>query len=79
VSLNFDGTLFALASKDKAIRIFDPRANKIVNESEISSTLKTRVIGRNMRLSWCSSSLSFDPIATVSSNNGGTVYFIFTI
>lgn len=71
VSFSYDGTLLALACKDeRVIRIVDPRAGKVVLESEQGA------VGRNLRVAWCCSSSSgsgggsFEPL--VSASNSGT-------
>jgi len=53
VAWNYDGSLLATASKDKKIRVFDPRSNTVAQEAEGHQGVKgSRVIwlGRNNRI-----------------------------
>lgn len=53
VAWNYDGSLLATASKDKKIRVFDPRTNTVAQEAEGHQGVKgSRVtfLGRNNRL-----------------------------
>jgi hypothetical protein len=50
---NYNGQLFATASKDKKVRVVDPRANKIVNEVEAHAGVKgmrVAYLGRKEKL-----------------------------
>jgi hypothetical protein len=83
VSYNYDGTLLALAGKDRMVRIVDPRAHRVVlsTESGLSANAagaRTSVsnhpyLGRNLRVAWCCTrtGASADPLLTVSSGNSG--------
>jgi hypothetical protein len=55
-----------MASKDRSLRYIDPRSNIIENTITHSSAL-----GRNLRVAWCSRSMSEDPIVTVSASSTG--------
>jgi hypothetical protein len=83
VSYNYDGTLLALAGKDRMVRIVDPRARTVVMSTESGLTAnaagaRTSVsnhpyLGRNLRVAWCCtrSGANADPLLTVSSGNNG--------
>jgi hypothetical protein len=55
-----------MASKDRSLRLIDPRTNNVDNTITHSSAL-----GRNLRVAWCARSMSEDPIITVSANSTG--------
>jgi coronin-7 len=85
VSYNFDGSLIALAGKDRSIRIVDPRANSVVAstaDGSASSVPGSRLsmgtsgnphLGRNLRVAWCCTRTGAhaDPLISVSSGSNG--------
>ena len=85
VSYNYDGSLLALAGKDRSVRIVDPRANKVVLSTEsglaaglagfrgsVSATGNPH-LGRNLRVAWCCTrtGANADPLITVSAGSSG--------
>lgn len=70
VSYNYDGSLIAVSSKDRSLRIVDPRVGSI-----ISNAFSTGggVIGRNLRVCWCDTRTGIyaDPLLTVSTSGSG--------
>lgn len=70
LSFNYDGSAYALASKDRRVRIVDPRLpseSAVVAQSPADS-----VLGRNLRVEWCSSgSNDNSAVLTVSVATGG--------
>lgn len=84
VSFNYDGSLVALAGKDRTVRIVDPRSGSVVLTTEsslaaASAGSRSSVgssnphIGRNLRVAWCSTrtGANSDPLLTVSAGNSG--------
>jgi len=70
VSYNYDGSLFAVACKDRTVRIADTRSAAIAQSTSSSSSSSS--LGRNLRVVWCcSSSASSSPLLTVSSASTG--------
>jgi len=84
VSFNYDGSLMALAGKDRTVRVVDPRSGSVVLTTE--SSLATAAagsrssvgssnpyIGRNLRVAWCCTRAGAhsDPLLTVSAGNSG--------
>ena len=67
VSHNYDGSLIALAGKDRTVRIIDPRKGTVVASTTSDSALSslpsgsrssvalnsTSILGRNLRVVWC--------------------------
>eukprot|EP00601_Ochromonadales_sp_CCMP2298_P034828 CAMPEP_0173351316 /NCGR_PEP_ID=MMETSP1144-20121109/15388_1 /TAXON_ID=483371 /ORGANISM="non described non described, Strain CCMP2298" /LENGTH=334 /DNA_ID=CAMNT_0014299393 /DNA_START=31 /DNA_END=1035 /DNA_ORIENTATION=+ len=78
MSFDYDGRLVAVAGKDRAVRIVDARAGRVVSCTEEgashslagSRTSTTGVIGRNLRVAWCAASAS-TPLLTVSAGSSG--------
>lgn len=77
LSFNYNGSLLALASKDRIVRIVDPRANAVVAQTEshlkvFATPSNNRIIGRNLRVEWCNVNKgACDPICTVSAGSNG--------
>lgn len=87
VSYNYDGSLLALAGKDRAVRIVDPRVGSVVLSTENTSSLASApagsrtsltagsnpYIGRNLRVAWCATrtGVNADPLLTVSAGSNG--------
>jgi WD40 repeat protein len=84
ISFNYDGSLIAMACRDRSLRILDPRANQLVlstppvSSSSSSSSAKSAgsretpsslALGRNLRVEWCSSSSGSGGSGTVSRGN----------
>ena len=70
VSYNYDGSLIAVSSKDRSLRIVDPRVSNIVSNAFSTGG---GVIGRNLRVCWCGTrtGVHADPLLTVSSSGSG--------
>ena len=84
VSFNYDGSLMALAGKDRTVRIVDPRSGAVVltTESSLAAAAagsRSSVgssnphIGRNLRVAWCATRTGAfaDPLITVSAGSSG--------
>lgn len=70
VSYNYDGSLIAVSSKDRSLRIVDPRVGSIISNAFSTSG---GVIGRNLRVCWCDTrtGVHADPLLTVSTSGSG--------
>jgi coronin-7 len=66
LSWNYDGTQYALACKDRVVRVVDPRSSSVVNQSS------NEALGRNLRVEWCcDGSNACSTILTVSVGASG--------
>lgn len=84
LTFNYDGSLMALAGKDRAVRIVDPRAGTVILSTEntlasaaagsrTSATGSNPYLGRNLRVAWCATrtGVHADPLLTVSAGSNG--------
>ena len=70
LSFNFDGSAYALACKDKCVRIVDPRLP--TEGAIVGQTAADGPLGRNLRVEWCSNgSNACSTLLTVSSSSTG--------
>ena len=67
LSWNYDGSQYALASKDRVVRVVDPRSSQVVSQSPDNS-----VLGRHLRVEWCcNGSNACSTLLTVSAGTSG--------
>ena len=68
LSFNYDGSCYALACKDKTVRVVDARSSSVI----ASSPQDSNPLGRNLRVEWCSQgSAACSTLFTVSVATGG--------
>lgn len=70
IAFSYDGSTLAIASRDKAIRICDPRASVVCSQVVKSSCSGSTSLSRNSRLAWIDNGSSNTILTTSSLSNG---------
>jgi len=74
VAFSFDGSLIAMTSRDKVIRVIDPRSSSTSVSSGgsiVKSSENSAALSRNSRLAWLSNNGTSNTILTASSLSNG--------
>jgi WD40 repeat protein len=67
LTFNFDGSLAAIATKDRVVKVLDARTGGVCMSTPTGST----AFGRNLRVEWCCSGPTMGSMATVSTASSG--------
>jgi len=67
LTFNFDGSLVAIATKDRVVKILDTRSGSVCLNTPSGSTL----FGRNLRVEWCYSGATMGSLTTCSTASSG--------